>query len=350
MESYMNRTVRFAAVNRLPRLFFTIAILIFFLFSCKAYKTISDTDSAIDNALNYIAAAQTMWGGFPTERCLDDAMGRCITDKTLFVPVLIGLCLHENNNEKAKAINKRLSAMLADQQGKNGAWEFYFREPGSSSRYYFPDLDDTTLIAWYLIITGEPFNVDAMRNAVLNNKKDGRYLTFLRDYQAPMPQTWNTDPVVNAQVMMLNGVMEDDICAFVNDSVAHKPLPSIYYRDRVVLFYMLSRPYANGVSCLKESVDLLFREALAAQDTNRSFGSPLRTAAFISASVNIGFGENVAVKKAVSWLLNTQSKHGSWPASFFFHGGDPNFFYGSSELTTAIVIEALEKSRSFSAK
>ena len=346
----MNRKVRFAVLSRLPQLFFTIVILVCFLFSCKPHKKISDVDTAIDNALHYIAVAQTVWGGFPTERCLDDAMGRCITDKTLFVPVLIGLCLQENHNDKAKAINQRLSAMLAAQQGRNGAWEFYFREPGSPARYYFPDLDDTTLISRYLIITGAPFNADAMKNAVFNNKKDGRYLTFLRDYQAPMPQTWNTDPVVNAQVMMLNGVMEDDICAFVNDAVAHKPLPSIYYRDRVILLYMLSRPYANGISCIKESLDLLFREALAAQDTKGSLGSPLRTAAFISASVNGGLGEPATVKKAVSYLLDTQSKDGSWPAGFFFHGGDPNFFYGSSPLTTAVVVEALGKSRSFSVK
>ena len=250
----MNRIIRFAVLSRLPRLFCTLAMLVFFLFSCKAHKTILEIDDAIDNALNYITATQSMWGGFPTERCLENAMGSCITDKTLFVPVLIGLCLHENKNEKAKSINKRLGAMLAAQQGKNGAWEFYFREPESSVRNYFPDLDDTTLIAQYLTISGMSFNVDAMKNSVSNNKKDGRYLTFLRNHQAPMPQTWNIDPVVNAQVMMLRGVMEDDICTFVNNEVMYKPLPSIYYRDRVILLYMLSRSYANGVTCIKKSI------------------------------------------------------------------------------------------------
>ncbi len=335
-------------LKRVQQCIFVIAILVFLLVSCSMRSTISDIDAAIDNALNYLVAVQTEWGGFPTDRCFDDSMSHCIKDKTLFVPAVIGLCLCENHHKNAKIIHYRLSAMFAGQQGQRGAWEFYFREPDSRVRHYFPDLDDTTLIAWYLIKTGKPFNADAVKTSISANKKDGKYFTYLRDYQAPMPQTWNVDPVVNAQVMMLNGVSEDDVCSFIHVEVACKKTPSIYYRDRVILLYMLSRAYANDVSCIKKSVELLYREALACQDKNGSLGSPLRTAAFVTASINSHSGESVAVKKAVSWLLDNQLKDGSWPAGFFFHGGDPNYFYGSKALTTAVVVEALEKWKTFS--
>lgn len=344
----MNQNIKSAVLKRCHQFIPIIAILVFFLFSCSTHSKISDVDAAMDNALNYLIAVQTEWGGFPTDRCFDNAMSHCVPEKTLFVPALVGLCLSENHHQKAKIIHKRLGALFTDQQGQNGTWEFYFRAPNRRILNYFPDLDDTTLIAWYLKKTGQSFNTDTMKNAVSSNKKDGIYLTFLRDYQAPMPQTWNIDPVVNAQVMMLNGVQEDDVCSFILDEISNKTIPSIYYRDRVILLYMLSRPYANGVSCIKKSVEHLYLEALALQDTNGSLGSPLRTAAFITASINSHLGEPTAVKKAVSWLLENQLKDGSWPAGFFFHGGDPNFFYGSTALTTAVVVEALEKWKAFS--
>lgn len=324
-----------------------ITILVFLLVSCSTHNKISDIDTAIDNALNYLVSVQAEWGGFPTDRCFDDSMGHCIKDKTLFIPALIGLCLCENHLKNAKIIHYRLGAMFTGQQGQNGTWEFYFREPDSRIRHYFPDLDDTTLIAWYLKKTGKPFNADLVKTSISANKKDGKYFTYLRDYQAPMPQTWNVDPVVNAQVMMLNGVPESDVCSFIHDEVAYQKTPSIYYRDRVILLYMLSRPYANGISCIKKSIELLYREALARQDANGSLGSPLRTAAFVTASINSHSGESVAVKKAVSWLLENQLKDGSWPAGYFFHGGDPNYFYGSKALTTAVVVEALEEWKAF---
>jgi hypothetical protein len=128
---------------------------------------------------------------------------------------------------------------------------------------------------------------------------------------------------------------------YVNDAIEAGEPCSLYYPSRLALFYVVSRAFENGISCFERSREKIVSDTLGLQKASGSFGSDLETALALNTLLNFGYvgGE---VDSGIGYLLKEQSGDGSWGMDCFYTDFGPTY-YGSRELTTALVVEAMRK-------
>jgi len=115
-----------------------------------------------------------------------------------------------------------------------------------------------------------------------------------------------------------------------------------YYYSPFSFIYCLSRAYADGSAInLEPILGNIINYLLNKQNVKGEWGSTLENAMATVSLINCGY-KGAEIDKVVNSLLRRQRTDGGWPSSAFF-AVVPELFYGSRELTTAIIIEALWK-------
>ena len=149
------------------------------------------------------------------------------------------------------------------------------------------------------------------------------------------------DYVVNTNVLLYLGQNDPTVCSYINNAIKVNNTSSLYYPDKLTLFYMVSRAFENNITNFEDSKDIIIQASLDRQKENGSFGNDLQTAFILNTLLNFNY-RGQEVELGVRYLLQNQSTNGSWNRAAFFKGGTKTY-WGSKELTTALVVEALNK-------
>jgi hypothetical protein len=214
-----------------------------------------------------------------------------------------------------------------------------------------PDLDDTCCASFALQAKETTFN---NQEIILNNRNEnGLFYTWLLEDKWHKNNTKITVPPkndiccgVNANVLLYLGANEQTlaVCQYLNQVVLsdREVECSIYFPDRIVIHYLISRAFFQGILALQPCRDSIVSKILAQQQNNGSFGDVLSTAFSICSLYNLGYVDS-SIKRAINFLITHQTENGSWLKTGFFISTAS--YYGSEALTTGICLEALARSR-----
>ena len=296
---------------------------------------------SVSAGINFLHQSQLPYGEFKTYACSNEEMtSDCHFDSSPFVTTFVLYSLSFGDDPRIKEMTDSAIQFFLDEMDSRGLWKYW---TSRNERNIVPDLDDTACVSHVLMSHGIPFRSNA--DLILANRDgQGKFYTWIQE-----PNRKNDiDCVVNANVLLYLGENQGtgDTCQYLNSVVSGglEDRCSPYYPDKISFYYMLSRAYFNGVSCLGASRDSVVERVILMQQDNGSFGDEFSTALAIGTLLNL-HDHNPRVSKAIEYLLDKQTKDGSWSRSLFFVGPAPSpyLYFGSEELTTALCIEALSR-------
>lgn len=298
-------------------------------------------EHAISAGIDFLYQSQLPYGEFKTYACSNEEMTTdCFFDSSPFVTTFVLYSTSFVDDPKVKGMTEKAISFFLDEMESPGLWRYW---TSRNDKSIDPDLDDTSCISYILVRNEVPF--ESNLDVFLANKDDqGKFYTWVRDPDRPN----DLDCVVNANVLLYLGENEDTkgTCQYLNTIVSdhQEDNCSPYYPDRLSFYYMLSRSYFNGISCLQVSRDPVVERVISAQKDDGSFGNDLFTALAVCTLLNFD-NQSPSAHKAVKYILNAQMENGSWSKSVFFIGPAPSpyLYFGSEELTTAFCIEALAR-------
>lgn len=323
-------------------------------------------ETSILKSISYLYQNQLHYGEFRSYISpLKDMEGNCqlFLGSSPYITTFILYSISFVEHPKIKEMTQKALGFFLEEMKAPGIWQFFTT---NRKLFYFkgafvrgqggimPDLDDTACVSYSLARNNIPF--DSNIEIILGNRNErGFFYTWLmgdewkdgKDATAyTVPPTNDICCGVNANVLLYLGENEDTkaVVQYLNDVVLSNKEEScsIYFPDKLTVYYLLSRAYFNGISSLKKSRDSIVSKILAIQKDNGSFGDALATALAVCTLLNFQHFD-LSIYEAIKFLISAQAENGSWPKSSFFISTCSH--YGSEELTTAICIEALERCR-----
>jgi hypothetical protein len=307
----------------------------------------NDVNAAIENGLRYLESVQSEYGEFPTtftpnisedKRALYSAY-----DSNLFTTAMIADALHSIKSPRVDRMENKVVTYLKSQLNNDkGLWSYFTThnpKPLYPNTIY--DMDDTVFAS--MVLKHNSASYPDNRTIIKANKdQEGLYKTWLR------PDS-DIDCGVNANVLSYLQENDSKVCDYLNEQVIQGKTCAWYY-TRMDSYYLISRAYASGVSCLKPSVSYLTSYTLSTINREGSVeNSPYKTAVALNILLAVNY-QGPEIQRAKEYLLKTQSPHtGAWPAEDFWlwpvgdENGNPKIIgrSGSSAITTAFVIKAL---------
>ena len=276
---------------------------------------------------------------------------------TSFITSLITLCLLQTDTSKEKdTILSHSTAYLLQQKSPTWSWNYWKRSSSQYKKYPYPDdLDDTFCAcqALYLhdktLFTGEVFGHLVHLLTEQEEQEGGPYKTWI--VPNDVPDVWkDVDPAVNANIgyfLSLQEIELPNLSSYIQDIIDRDKYSSIYYVSEFPIIYFLSR-WISG-----KQRDHLIEYLISKQLPDDSWGNDLSTALAVSSLLALQTPLS-HVKKSIRVLQSHQSKDGSFPMAGFYKDRGPDntsqYVAGSSELTTAIAIEAFARFRKESQK
>ncbi|MBN2542067.1 hypothetical protein JXI42_04310 [bacterium] len=326
--------------------FWVMIILFFYLFHPLECAELSRTRlrEAIPRGVEFLKTNQMNHGEFKTYRAHDESLTvNLVYDASPFVTTFVTYSISFVDNPVVKNITGKALAFFLKEGEPPGLWRFWTSRSGKSID---PDLDDISCISFLLEQNDIPMK-SIVPTVIGNRNEQGLFNTWVRD----SGQKNDLDCVVNANVLLFLGDREETIpvCEYLNEIIIEGNMNDCfrYYLDDMAFYYMVSRAYFNGASCLEESREDLIEQVVKRQLENGSFGDELQTAFALCALLNCDYKEHQVLDEAVVYLLDTQDTTGSWRKIAFFtgleHPAPQTVWWGSEEMTTAICVEALAR-------
>ena len=218
------------------------------------------------------------------------------------------------------------------------------RLPGDLFKYYplrrscDPDADDIACISYELALAG--YNLTNLNALLALRDSSGGFRTWI----TKRPVRNDVDAEVNSNIarwLFRLGYRDEGFLRFLNAQVRN---PELHYSWSPLAFcYTMSRLIRDEPDAIPDSLRAswsrsLVERALAA----RPWSNLLNLALAANTLMNLGY-EGAEVDEAVSALISSQEEDGSWPGFAFYikRGGPEAYCFGSRELTTVIVLEAL---------
>jgi len=310
-----------------------------------------EIEKSINRVLDFLEAIQLPSGEFSFYTSnLSKMTNRYNVPRCPFTTtfVLHSLKYVENTKRAKKMIDKALQFLLSEKEHP-GIW----RMSKASSPMPALDLDDTCLSLASL----KEYEVDEIDYEYLAQylkkyrNKEGLFYTWIfEDFEAN-----NTiDSVVNANVLFFYSFQNKtfgNILKYLNGIVKKSDLHnedfgSVYYPSPYALTYTVTRLHRDGgIKNLDIPLSLIREKILKKQKSDNSWGNELDTALACVSLLNTGYKDN-QINGALVYILERQKPNGSWPNHPIFIGpylSDPQFYYGSDELTSSICLETLLK-------
>lgn len=332
-----------------PGMRLAISGSIFLTLSCSTFAaTNSDVNAAIENGLRYLESVQTEYGEFPTTFTPNIAEDKrelhAAYDSNLFTTAMLADALHSIKSPRVDRMQAKVVTYLQSQlNNQKGLWSYFTtHNPAPLYPNTIYDLDDTVFASLVLQQNNAAYPDN---HAVIkaNKDKSGLYKTFVR-------KNSDIDCGVNANVLSYLKENDPKVCDYLNEQVIQGKTCAWYY-TRMDAYYLISRAYASGVSCLKPSVSYITSHTLSQinKETGNVENSAFKTAVALNVLLSVNY-EGSEVQRAKNYLLKTQSPYtGAWPADDFWlwttsdENGNPKSIgrSGSSALTTALVLKAL---------
>jgi len=319
-----------------------LKIIAFLLFLIGSSNQMNEIERSIDKGLNFLYQNQLDYGEFKTYACDEKDMLNCELDSSPFVTTFVLYSIKDINTDKKKVASEKGLKFLLQEQNANGAWNVY---TSKNPKHRPPDdSDDTSVASAILTIYGLKYKENLHLFEKYKNDSGIVNLWF-----SESKEFTEYDCEVNSNVLFyfsLKSIHDSKICNFINDTIETGNFDCCIYcasdtgkKNTFPLFYIVSRAYKNGATCLEGSKKRVVDIILSKQNSDGSFGNPLKTAFAINTLFNYGYGCDKLVE-AIDYLLKSQHENGMWDRYPFYIDRKPHF-YGSEELTTAICVEAL---------
>ncbi|MCP6718944.1 MAG: hypothetical protein KJI71_01755 [Patescibacteria group bacterium] len=248
---------------------------------------------------------------------------------------------------RTQEIKRKTADFLLSQKSEHWSFNYWKRDSEESKIMPYPDdLDDTACALAALfkyspkIIDGAAMGKFIMTLTALEEKEGGPYRTWL--VRPDAEEVWqDVDLAVNSNIayfLSLQDVSLDNFNTLIERAIDDRNYSSPYYPSEYPIIYFISRFYRGDK--IQKIIDFL----LSKQDGDGKWDNPLNTALVISAFFNFGFGPD-KLEKSISYLIK-KGQPGFWMPYVFCI--DPaikgrKYYAGSSALTTAFCLEALEK-------
>jgi len=304
-------------------------------------------NSSINKAINFLYENQLDYGEFKTLACTDIYMQNCYFDSSPFITTFVLYSIKDIKDKKVEIMTNKAIDFLLDEKESGGIWRFW---TSRNTQTIPPDLDDISTISFILKFNNISFdnNLELISD---NKNNDNLFFTWITDRKNKedvccfMNKTFKNDVdcLVNSNVLLYLGQNDPYVCSYINNAIIFNKTCSLYYYpNALALFYMVSRAFENNVTCFKEAKNKITTTILNYQNKDGSFGSDLDTAFALNSLLNFNYVGN-AIDLGISSLLKNQFLNGSWKKSYFFIEPARQLYFGSEELTTALVIEAMKK-------
>lgn len=312
-----------------------------------AYAQMNDVNTAIENGLRYLESVQTEYGEFPTTFTPNIAEDKRVLfsayDSNLFTTAMIADALLPIKNPRVDRMQSKVVTYLKSQLNNDkGLWSYFTThnpKPLYPNTIY--DLDDTVFAS--IVLKQNHAAYPDNRTAINANKDQaGLYKTWFRPAS-------DIDCGVNANVLSYLQDNDSKVCDYLNEQVTQGKTCAWYY-TRMDAYYLISRAYASGASCLKPSVSYLTSYTLSTINREGNVeSSPYKTAVALNVLLAVNY-QGPEIQRLKEYLLKTQSPNtGAWPAEDFWlwpvadENGNPKIIgrSGSSSITTAFVLKAL---------
>jgi hypothetical protein len=320
-------------------------------------------NTAIFKGIDFLAKNQLNYGEFqsymsPSEDINENC--RPFLGSSPYITTFILYSLSFVDSPQIHQITEKALDFLQKEAIAPGIWSFFT----TNRRLFYangklvkgqggivPDLDDTSCVSFALKQHGIAFADN--REIILHNRnEEGLFYTWLLEERWRKNEKGFTIPSqndiccgVNANVLLYLGENENTqaVCHYLNEIILSDREDGcrVYFPDRLVIYYLISRAYFNGITSLKLCRDSITSKILSLHKNNGSFGDVLSTALAVCTLLNFEVA-GLSSDRAVEFLLARQKENGSWSKSRFFISTASH--YGSEELTTAICLEALQRS------
>lgn len=332
-------------------------------------------DDAIDRAVAFLRKQQLPHGEFKTLLAKDRAMTDPVFDSSPFVTSFVLYALSHLERASIADIAGRAVSFLREEMEFGGVWRYWSSRQHKHGRLP-PDLDDTSCISYALRSMGArvPNNRWAFRCC---REPAGRFQTWLLPRRGGL-RPWfllarligfcqarlltgkvlpdgpedprfrtmhivrdDVDPVVNANVILYLGQSEETAAAiqYLIDVVTAQASPfSLYYEEPLVLYYAVARAHRHAAPGLAVLKDTIIEAVENRRGEDGSFANPLCAAMAVSVLLTYDSRPKIA-RQSIDHIVRMQRDDGGWNAHPFYN------VWGSEELTTALCIEALCRSR-----
>ena len=297
--------------------------------------------SSIDMGVSFLYKNQFSDGEIRTMMCSEPEMIHCTYESSPFITTFILESINSIGGEKAKEIKSRGLAFLLKEKKEGGVWNVW---TSKNPNKIVSDIDDTVTVSTILKKNNIAFEDN--REVIRMNINDAGYFYTWFDKKAEENEV---DCNVNANVMRYLQENNPSVCGYINHAIRRNVNCSIYSDDMLTLYYYASRAYADGIVCLGENRDRVIERLKKNANQNKTFGNDLQNALALNSLMNFGyFGKEV--RDGIASLVKQQALDGSWKMENFYSEGNYPAYYGSSELTTSISLEALNKFFNHAAK
>ncbi|MDD4563542.1 MAG: hypothetical protein PHF09_01535 [Candidatus Nanoarchaeia archaeon] len=288
-------------------------------------------NNSIKLGIDFLHNTQLENGEFKTESCFEKKMINCYYDSSPFVTTFVLYSINEINNPKVQEIKEKALNFLLNEQ-ENGLWSYWTKK--NENKLYF-DLDDTSCSSFILKQNNISFqeNIPLIKN---NKNNESLYYTWID----PIRFENDIDCAVNVNVLLYLQENDPAVCSYINNAINNDKTCSVYYPDKLTLYYLVSRAYKNNITCLNQTKEKIISEILSNYKQKKTFENSLQTALIINTLMNFGYNDKKILETLIGDLIKNQNKNGSWKKSSFYIQPQ-SINYGSEELTTAISIEAL---------
>ena len=306
--------------------------------------SVQDINNSINKGINFLYENQLDYGEFKTFACSDLLMQNCSFDSSPFITTFVLYSIKNIKNEKVEVMTNKAIDFLLSEQESGGVWR-YWSSRSTKHSYISPDFDDISVISAILVLYNQSFDENIKLFDEYRNE-NGIIYTWLKD-----KSNNEIDCEVNSNTLFyfgLRNINDIKICDFINRHIVEEKYNCCIYcedgeadKNYLLLFYIVSRAYIHGNSCLGQIKKNIIYKTLILQKEDGSFGNDLDTAIALNTLLNFNYHGN-EVNLGVNSLVQKQLISGSWKKQVFYLDGMPNY-YGSEELTTALAIEAMNK-------
>jgi hypothetical protein len=319
----------------------------------------SNIKQALSKALDFLVSNQQPDGEIPLYYSPDPTMqSNCRYDSIVFSTGLTAYYLSWADDPRARQIIENAKSYLVQEMQPFGMWEWWAQK---NHKRAVPDADSTAVCS--IALEDHPVIRSGFNRGIFltQRDKDGRFLVELIRKDGSFQ---NLDCLVNVNVVWYLGEQPETQPAL--DYVYRLVLedsPDIqslwYYPDKLVTYYAISRAYRHGITRLGQLRDVIIQRTVNRQEDNGCFGDEVLTAHSICLLLNFDYQDRSVIDRALNWLLEQQDARGAWkmicsylwPNSawmpdILIHPDAPphsSIYWGSAEITTAAVIEALAR-------
>lgn len=301
---------------------------------------------AIRRAVDFLSFSQLPSGEFAILEGHRPDLSDGVRDSTPFIASFVIHSLDFVHDSRIPRMQDRaLRFILENKEPHDWTWRYWSKNNWKYGRLLRADVDDTCINLVSLLKNGIREGTNTAYLPPQN--QNGSFCTWIGTRLDGWPPFQTVDGVVNANIayqLILaqkeNKKLDHYLVSLLDESALHRVLR--HYPAWESFYYAYSRGLALKKDPQSRTILNRMKQYILSRysKTGLSSTSAFRIALALNALIQCGASDH-EIEPFVQFLINSQSLNGSWEAGSFYVGLSP--YYGSRELTTALVAEAFGK-------